>query len=130
MGKSQQPDSGQTRLKHILIVEDDPILGDLLLEALQEEEAYEALHVLSGEMALNALQTDVPALLLLDYHLPGMNGLELADWLRNREEYEHIPILLMSANMPQQVNGNKHLRTLRKPFELETLLHIVAQLLV
>ncbi|GHO72262.1 hypothetical protein KSD_00330 [Ktedonobacter sp. SOSP1-85] len=129
MGKSQQPDGGQTHHKHILIVDDDPLLGDLLLEALQEEEAYRACHVLSGEMALTTLQTDVPALVLLDYHLPGMNGLELADRLKNQEEYDNIPILLMSANVPQKVSGNKPLRTLQKPFELETLLLIVAELL-
>jgi hypothetical protein len=35
----------------------------------------------------------------------------------------------MSADMPQEVSGNKHLRTLQKPFELETLLHLVAELL-
>jgi CheY-like chemotaxis protein len=129
MSKRQQPDGGQTRLKQILIVDDDPLLGNLLLEAFQEEEAYQACHVLSGEMALNTLQTDIPALLLLDYHLPGMNGLQLADWLASREEYTHIPILLMSADVPQEVGGNKHLRTLRKPFELENLLHLVAELL-
>jgi CheY-like chemotaxis protein len=129
MNKSQDGDHEPARRKRILIVEDDPILGNVLLETLQEEEAYEALHVLSGEMAQRILQTDVPALVLLDYRLPGMNGLELADWLGNREEYDQIPILLMSADVPQQVNGNKHLRTLRKPFELETLLHIVAELL-
>jgi DNA-binding response OmpR family regulator len=130
MCKSQQAGREQTRSKRILIVEDDPILGDLLLEALQEEEAYGASHVLSGEMAQRILQTDALALVLLDYHLPGMNGLELADWLRSREKREHIPILLMSADTPQEVSGKKHLRTLRKPFDLETLLQVVAELLV
>src|SRR5260370_28730253 len=125
MGTSQQPDGGQICRKHILIVDDDPILGDLLLEALQEE-AYQACHVLSGEMALGTLQTVVPALLLLDYHLPGMNGLELADWLGSQEEYAQIPILLMSADVPREARGNKHLRTLRNPFELQTLLHSAA----
>lgn len=107
MCKSPQAGRERTRRKRILIVEDDPILGDLLLEALQEEEeeAYEASHVLSGEMAQSILQTDAPALVLLDYHLPGMNGLELADWLRSREKLEHIPILLMSADTPQEVSG-------------------------
>jgi CheY-like chemotaxis protein len=128
MGTSQQPGGGQTCHKRILIVEDDPILGDLLLEALQEE-TYQVCHVLSGELALNTLQRDVPALLLLDYHLPGMNGLELADWLESQEEFDHISILLMSADVPQEVSCNKHLRTLQKPFELETLLHVVAELL-
>ena len=131
MCQSQQAGREQTRSKRILIVEDDPILGDLLLEALQEEEeAYGVSHVLSGEMAQRILQTDAPALVLLDYHLPGMNGLELADWLRDREKREHIPILLMSADTPQEVSGKKHLSMLRKPFDLETLLQSVAELLV
>jgi CheY-like chemotaxis protein len=129
MGKSQQTGCEQTRNQHILIVEDDPLLGDLLLEILQEG-AYQACHVLCGERALTTLQMAVPALLLLDYHLPWMNGLELADWLRNRKEYAHIPILLMSADAPQEISGNKHFRTLQKPFELETLLQSVAELLV
>jgi CheY-like chemotaxis protein len=59
-----------------------------------------------------------------------MNGLELADWLRSREEGEHIPILLMSADAPPEARDKKHLRTLQKPFELETLLRLVAELLV
>ena len=128
MEKCQQIEHEYTRSKRILIVEDDPILGDLLLEALQEE-AYEALHVLSGETARSILQTDAAALVLLDYHLPGMNGLELTDWLRSREERRHIPVILMSANVPPEASGKQYLSTLRKPFELETLLQSVAELL-
>ncbi|GHO76961.1 hypothetical protein KSD_47320 [Ktedonobacter sp. SOSP1-85] len=129
MCRSQQAGREQTRSKRILIVEDDPTLGDLLLEVLQGEETYEACHVLSGEMAQRILQTDAPALVLLDYHLPGMNGLELADWLRSREGRGHIPVILMSADISPEACGKKHLRTLRKPFELETLLQSVAELL-
>lgn len=129
MQSNQKSKHEDIRSKRILVVDDDSVLGDLLLEVLQEEEAYQACHVLSGEMALATLQTEVPALLLLDYHLPGMNGLELADWLGNHKEYDQIPILLMSSDVPQEVSGNKHFRTLEKPFELETLLHVVAELL-
>jgi CheY-like chemotaxis protein len=129
MEKCQQIEPEYTRSKRILIVEDDPILGDLLLEVLQEE-AYEALHVLSGETARSILQTDAPALVLLDYNLPGMNGLELTDWLRSREERRHIPVILMSANVPPEASGKQYLSTLQKPFELETLLQSVAERLV
>ncbi len=130
MEKSQQADRERIRSKRILIVDDDPILGSLLLEAFQEEEVYQARHVLSGELALNTLQTDVPALLLLDYHLPGMNGLELVDWLRSQTKYEHMPILLMGADVPREASCKRHLKTLRKPFELDTLLQLVVELLI
>ncbi|EFH88035.1 response regulator [Ktedonobacter racemifer] len=129
MDKSQQAGCEQVYRIHILIVDDDPLLGDLLLEALQQE-TYEAQHVLSGEMALTTLQTIIPTLVLLDYHLPGMNGLELVGWLRSQEKWAHIPVLLMSADVPREARGKEHLRTLGKPFELETLLQSVAELLV
>ncbi|GLV53627.1 hypothetical protein KDH_04790 [Dictyobacter sp. S3.2.2.5] len=129
MCKNQYVDHRPAHSKHILIVEDDPVLGDLLLEALQEE-TYQAFHALSGEVAQSILQTEAPALVLLDYHLPGINGLELANWLRSREECEHIPILLISADVPREVSGKKHLSILKKPFELETLLQSVAEMLV
>jgi len=59
-----------------------------------------------------------------------MSGLELAGWLRSREEHDQIPVLLMSADVPSEASGKKHLRTLQKPFELETLLQSVAEWLV
>lgn len=131
MNKSHYGEHESARSKRILIVEDDPILGAILLDVLQDEGAYEASHVLSGEMAQHRLQTDVPALVLLDYHLPGMSGLELANWLRSREERGHIPVLLMSADvLPPEASRKKHLKTLQKPFELEALLQSVAELLV
>lgn len=129
MSKSQYREHESAHNKRILIVEDDPVLGDLLLEALQEE-AYDVSHVLSGELAQCILQTDAPALILLDYHLPGMNGLELADWLRSREKRGYIPILLMSADVPPEADNQEHLRTLQKPFELEMLLQLIAELLI
>ncbi|GHO60698.1 response regulator [Ktedonobacter robiniae] len=116
-------------VKSILIVEDDPILGNLLLEVLQEEAIYQGHLAPSGEMALIMLQTITPDLFLLDYHLPGMNGLELADQLQRREGGEHTPILLMSADLPQENGALDHLRTLQKPFDLETLLQLIAHLL-
>jgi CheY-like chemotaxis protein len=128
MGKNQQIRSQQTSSNHILIVDDDPILSGLLEDILKEE-TYQVSHVLSGERAQDVLQTEAPMLLLLDYHLPGINGLELAHWVRKRETSRHIPIILMSADVPAAARGELHLRTLRKPFELERLLQWVAELL-
>jgi DNA-binding response OmpR family regulator len=116
-------------VKNILIVEDDTVLGHLLLEAIQDEMTYQVYLVPSGEMALSAIQTIIPTMLLLDYHLPGMNGLELVDQLRSREGSEQIPILLMSAVLPQINIAKYHLRTLQKPFDLKILLQLIAELL-
>jgi CheY-like chemotaxis protein len=116
--------------KHILIVEDDPTIGNLLVEAIQDEMTCHVLLVSSGEHAQSLMQTVMPTLLLLDYHLPGMNGLELVDWLQNRGGGEHIPILLMSASLPQGNMDKYDLRMLKKPFNLETLLQLITELLL
>lgn len=129
MSNPQHVGSDRPLVKCILIVKDDPILGDLLLEALQEEATYQGLLAPSGEMALSILQTITPALFLLDYHLPGMNGLELADRLRRREGCKQRPILLMSASLPQENGALDDLITLQKPFDLEMLLQLIAELL-
>lgn len=130
MSNPQHVGSEEPIVKCILIVEDDPILGELLLEALQCEAAYQGILAPSGEMALSLLQTITPALFLLDYHLPGMNGLELADRLRRREGCKQRPILLMSACLPQESSELDYLITLQKPFDLEMLLQLIAELLV
>lgn len=115
--------------KRILIVEDDTVLGNILLEALQEETSCSVFLATSGEMALNMLQTVMPALFMLDYQLPGMNGLELAAQLRSLEGGERVPIILTSAALPQGNTTIYPLTTLQKPFELDILLELVAELL-
>lgn len=112
----------------ILIVEDNVVLGKLLLEALQDATPYQALLATSAEMAIGMLQTITPELFLLDYHLPEMNGLELADYLRSQKETEHSPIILISTDFPQSMGSRKQLRCLQKPFDLEILLQLVAEL--
>jgi CheY-like chemotaxis protein len=114
--------------KNILIVEDDDVLGNLILEALQEETSHQIFLATSAEMAIYLLQTITPALLLVDYHLPVMNGLELVDYLQSTATDEQIPIILASAAFPPQMRPRKQLRRLQKPFDLETLLQWVAEL--
>ena len=113
----------------ILIVEDDATVGKLLREAIQDEVAMSVLLASSGEHALRLLQTREPALCLLDYHLPGINGLELAQRLCSQEGYEHLPILLMSADLPPGNTTGIQLRMLKKPFDLNVLLQLVLNLL-
>jgi CheY-like chemotaxis protein len=129
MYNPQQTHNDLPPIKRILIVEDDSTMGNILLEVLRDETPYQVLLVPSAEMALSMLQMVEPDLFLLDYHLPRMNGLELIDQLRNRTEYKQRPILLMSAYFPPGKIAGDHIRTLQKPFDLETLLQLIVKLL-
>ena len=113
----------------ILVVEDDPSVGALLVETLKLETRYQVLLVTDGIQALQVMDSAVPDLIVLDYRLPSMNGLELADHLQERDALKAVPMLLMSASMPERERKQLRITFIEKPFELETFLHTIEGLL-
>lgn len=80
----------------IMIVEDEEALT-LLLRYNLEAEGY-AVHTVSrGDEADLLLRETVPDLLLLDWMLPGLSGIELCRRLRQRDETRALPIILLTA---------------------------------
>ena len=65
--------------KSILMVEDDDNIGAFLVLALRQETPYAVRWVSDGFEALRAIREDKPDLLILDYQLPRMNGIDLYD---------------------------------------------------
>jgi two-component system phosphate regulon response regulator PhoB len=80
----------------ILIVEDEEALT-LLLRYNLEAEGYAVQTVARGDEADLLLKESVPDLLLLDWMLPGLSGIELCRRLRQREETRALPIILLTA---------------------------------
>ncbi|PPC80214.1 MAG: phosphate regulon transcriptional regulatory protein PhoB [Methylotenera sp.] len=58
---------------------------------------HNAIRALSGEIALDLMRETVPDLILLDWMLPGMNGLELARKLKADTYTKNIPIIMLTA---------------------------------
>ncbi|GLK83292.1 MULTISPECIES: phosphate regulon transcriptional regulator PhoB [Ancylobacter] len=81
---------------NILIVEDEEPLT-LLLRYNLESEGYSVESVARGDEAETRLREKVPDLLLLDWMLPGLSGIELCRRLRARPETERMPILMLTA---------------------------------
>ena len=125
----QQKEMHASIAKSILIVEDDAGIRETLGEILQEETIHRIFLAPDGETALSILQTATPKLLLLDYKLPGMNGLELVDHIRRIKGYEQTPVVLMSASLSREDITRHHLRYLQKPFDLDRLLQMVEEAL-
>jgi CheY-like chemotaxis protein len=113
----------------ILVVEDDDSIGSVLVEALSTETSYDALLVCDGFQALNALRSLKPLLVITDYRLPHMDGLELYDRVHAMTETANVPTIIMSAYMPEAEVRKRHLCSLHKPFELDDLLNLIEQLL-
>ncbi|MEF2551191.1 phosphate regulon transcriptional regulator PhoB [Aurantimonas sp. A2-1-M11] len=80
----------------IVVVEDEEALGILLRYNL-EAEGYVVDVIDRGDEADIRLKEEVPDLLILDWMLPGLSGVELCRRLRQREETERLPILMLTA---------------------------------
>ena len=127
MSERQNPEVSAVResAKTILIVEDDQIMGAFYVEAIKQETPYQALLASDSFQALEILLSLKPDLLLLDYSLPYMNGLELYDALQSIKEFQPIPVLLVSAHFPLQEVKKRNLPSLKKPIELDELLKTI-----
>jgi two-component system phosphate regulon response regulator PhoB len=80
----------------ILIVEDEEDVA-LLLRYNLEAEGFRVLGASSGDEAIEQIQQTVPDLILLDWMLPGLSGIELCRRWRSREETARVPIIMITA---------------------------------
>lgn len=108
----------------IFIVEDDESNGMLLTELLLRETAYYPLLLQDASHVLHLTRFIKPLLFLLDYYLPGMNGLELYEQLHAREELKDVPAIILSASMDDHMDEitRRGLVALHKPFDLDEFL--------
>ena len=119
----------RTSLRTVMIVEDDVHIGAFLVEAITGETPYHALLVANGIEALERVQHLKPSLLILDYHLPGIDGLELYDRVHAIPEMRQIPAIMMSARLPQRELEQREIVGINKPFDLDDFLQQVKDLL-
>jgi diguanylate cyclase (GGDEF)-like protein len=83
--------------KKVLIAEDDPI-SRRLLEAFLTRWGYEVAVATSGTEALQALgKKDAPRLAVLDWMMPGLEGVQVCQKIRERKDRPYVYILLLSA---------------------------------
>jgi two-component system, OmpR family, phosphate regulon response regulator PhoB len=80
----------------ILVVEDEPAIQELLALSLTQA-GYQPLTALNADEAYRHIQAVLPDLVLLDWMLPGMSGLEFARKLRGQARTQHIPIIMLTA---------------------------------
>jgi two-component system response regulator GlrR len=113
-----------------LLVDDDPDLLRLLTLRLNAS-GYRVLAASSAEAALDQLALSLPALVITDVRLPGMDGLALFGEIRNR--YPTLPVILLTAHgtIPDAVEATTRgaFAYLTKPFDGTLLLDKVAQAL-
>ncbi len=90
--------------KQILVIEDDPDIGDML-EINLRDEGYTVEVAADGIAGLKLLKANRYDLLVLDLMLPGIDGLEICREMRRMEDYQPIVIISAKATETQRVLG-------------------------
>ena len=116
----------------ILIVEDNDKNRKLARKVL-EKAGYRTREVVTGEEAITAARETPPDLILLDYLLPGIDGIETLKRIRADRSIPHMPIIAITASaMPEEMvrmgqAGFEGFMT--KPVNLKVLLGTIESLL-
>lgn len=92
----------------LLIVEDEVALAKVLEEKFKKEK-YEVRMAEDGVKAMEAVAKFVPEIILLDLLLPKKGGLEVLEELKNSEEWQNIPVIVLS-NLDDDQNIKKALK--------------------
>src|ERR1041384_717679 len=111
----------------VLVVDDEPMVRETLGQVLTDE-GYVVDLAVDGKTALECVQAARPDVILLDLMMPGMNGRQFLQALRDEPVYASVPVMIMTAVHGLEVN----LATLgasevvEKPFNVDELLDKVA----
>ena len=107
----------------VLVVEDSPTNLDILIGLLKD---YDLMVALDGPAALELLERETPDVILLDIVMPGMDGFEVCNRIKSRDEWRGIPILFITAKTDEpsiihafDVGGSDYVT---KPFRSKELL--------
>jgi len=85
----------------ILYVEDNKMNFLLVRKILSQYPSVEVLHAEDGDAAVLVAQGQRPDLVLMDLHLPGLDGFQVADRIRTCEGLAEVPILALTASVMQ-----------------------------
>lgn len=112
-------------MSHVLVADDDLDIARLVEFQLRFH-GYDVTLAHDGNAALNQARAVRPDVILLDWMMPGMDGLECLNALKADEQLRSIPVILMTARAQQtDVTAGTQAGAaayLVKPFQLETLL--------
>ncbi|MBF0504359.1 MAG: response regulator [Candidatus Omnitrophica bacterium] len=115
-------------LKTILVVDDDRLATELSKRKL-EERGYGVLVASNGNEALECLKAQIPDLIILDVHMPDMNGYTFIIEKNKNPQYVNIPVVMVTASSETGPLFKRHRVKgyLLKPINMQELLDKVSE---
>lgn len=119
------------RRQHILVVDDDPLMLKMLKEHLHDD--YDVATAVSGKIALKFLERKKTNLILLDYEMPGENGVDVLEKVRANKATKDIPVIFLTGvSDSEKIQDALALRPqsyLLKPVDREKLLQSITKVI-
>jgi DNA-binding response OmpR family regulator len=117
--------SEDRKKKVVVIGEDDEPIATLLRDSINDENGYQSVVVSDGALVIETVRQVHADLLILDIMMPGLNGFEVFDRVREDTDIRNMPVLFVSA-ATNQYDGDFTKRGIKdvisKPFDLNDLL--------
>ncbi|HEX8834493.1 MAG TPA: ATP-binding protein, partial [Abditibacteriaceae bacterium] len=131
--KPQFPQSTSTTMHTVLYIEDNPSNLNLVEQILLRREGMHLLSAIQGEAGLALAREHQPDLILLDLHLPDINGDEVLRRLQNDATTQAIPVVILSADAtPHQIErllAYGAVTYLTKPLDVQQFLQVLDETL-
>jgi|WetSurMetagenome_2_1015567.scaffolds.fasta_scaffold137828_3 two-component system, chemotaxis family, chemotaxis protein CheY len=124
-----------SKIRKILVIDDSELLHRMydLIFMRSRNNGVEILHAYQGQEGLNKLERHPDTdLIILDIHMPGMNGLEFLDHCKRERVFQDIPVLV-TGTQGREEDTMKGLKAgarayLTKPFQSENLYKVIGKM--
>ena len=118
--------------KRLIVVEDSDSVREAIVFALQKS-GFDVKEATNGLEAIACLNEEKFDMVLTDYHMPEMNGLELIKWVRGKEQLKRMPVLVLTTESQRDIillaKNAGATGWIHKPFEVEKLIQTIRRVI-